>query len=814
MVTGDTGGSTGRNPIGTRARIALAEIGAAATRFLCVLPPLLLALLCLRMAELYAGLSPGTSLVGVAGTFADALLGDLLVWARHLPPLFLVSFPLFLIPSRRAAFWAIGVAWSALVAMQAALVQYFIVARVPLGADLFAYSLSDIHETVSSGLRLTPAVVLGLWFALLCLWGMLKLQVRGERYAPPIRVTVLVFVLALAALVFAPGQLAQAGAGNQYTYNLSVNKTAFFLDDSVAYLMRSRGTDAHPGLKGDGKLGSLVAGSRYLDPRYPFLRTEQTPDELGPHFGLHPQSPPNLVFVIVEGLGRSFSGPDARLGSFTPFLDQLADRSLYWENFLAAQGRTFGVLPSVFGSLPYGEQGFNALGERMPAHTTLLSVLKSQGYRLKAYSGTDLSFDDERTFLQRQGVDLLRDSHDFGQGYPRANDWGYADNELISFALAAEARDSRQPFISILKTITTHPPYTFPGQQRYRVRFEERLAQLGVTGAERSAYRADRDIYASILYVDDSLRRYFDAVQKLPWYHNTIFIVTGDHRLPEIPMGTWIERYHVPLIIFSPLLKAPARIKSVSSHFDITPSLLAFLSHGYGLRSPSTVTWIGSGLDLEPGFRNLHNFPMKQTKTNLVDFVSGPWLLSRDKLYALDDGLQEREAHDPAALADVRARFAAFRAANSQFAQSLALVPPDAAKQLMAYDEAQRRPSEAAPDTSAASGTALAVREVRSPERAKAGKLHIEVVFANAAPQPSETFVPLIVLQTVDGRELSESYGIPVTLAAGATMKLRLAVKSAGVAAGRYFLSVFPSDPETGKRTGSGRFRIPVVISG
>ena len=40
-------------------------------------------------------------------------------------------------------------------------------------------------------------------------------------------------------------------------------------------------------------------------------------------------------------------------------------------------------------------------------------------------------------------------------------------------------------------------------------------------------------------------------------YENTIFIITGDHSMPEL--GLWqiseIERYHVPLIIFSPLLK-------------------------------------------------------------------------------------------------------------------------------------------------------------------------------------------------------------------------------------------------------------------
>jgi uncharacterized sulfatase len=58
--------------------------------------------------------------------------------------------------------------------------------------------------------------------------------------------------------------------------------------------------------------------------------------------------------------------------AFTPFLDELSGKSLYWANFLATQGRTFGALPSILGSLPYAEKGFTNLGERMPNTLTLI----------------------------------------------------------------------------------------------------------------------------------------------------------------------------------------------------------------------------------------------------------------------------------------------------------------------------------------------------------------------------------------------------------------------------------------------------------
>jgi uncharacterized sulfatase len=223
------------------------------------------------------------------------------------------------------------------------------------------------------------------------------------------------------------------------------------------------------------------------------------------------------------------------------------------------------------------------------------------------------------------------------------------------------------------------------------------------------------------------------------------------------------------------------------------------------------VTWIGSGLDLEPQFRNLHEIPMKQTKTNLVDFIAGPWLLSRDRLYALGDGLHAEPAQDAPAQARVEAQFAAFLRVNDQFAHSRTLMPPEALVRLQTFDGRQRQNAQAPLPTTAA---ALAVREVRLLKAAHAGQLTVEVVFANAAASPSEPFVPLVVLQSADGRELSESYGAVLTLAAGQTRTLRIPVKSVGLARGHYFLSVLPSHPATGKPVGTGRYHLPIVIEG
>ncbi len=791
-------------------RATAEAIAAAAARFLRLLPALLLAWLFLRAAELFTALPPGSAPATVLRVAARALADDAYALARHLPLLFLYSLLPLLLRSPRAQRLCLGVAWSMLVALQAALIQYSTSARVPLGADLYAYTWRDVSQTVGAGLQPSAALLAGTLLALLSLWGTLARLLRREPdraaiAARPFWAAGLV-AAALPVMLFAPSGLPQWSGERVDAYSLRLNKTAYFLDDSMKFALRGSSLTPIAALEPSPTAHPSAA-------EYPFLHAEQTPDELGPHFRLHGNMPPNLVFIIVEGLGRAFSGPDASLGSFTPFLDQLAAQSLYWENFLAVQGRTFAALPSIFGSLPFGEEGFDAATGKLPEHVTLLGVLKTNGYRLNYYAGTNLDFDGERGFLQAQGIDTLVDATHFPPGYARSNDWGYADNELVSAALADELRNDVQPFVTVLQTNSTHSPYTFLGQQAWRDRFEQRLRQLGLAEDQRASYRAYRDIYSTVLYLDDALRRYFEAARRRTAYGNTIFIITGDHRLPELPMDEWIERYHVPLIIYSPMLIAPQRIKSMSSDFDLAPSLLALLAHGSGLKTPVHVTWIGSGLDLEPSFRNVHEFPLKQTKTNLVDYIAGTWMLSRGQLYSLNEGLHMDPVHDAAEQERVAARFAAFRAANDRFTRTRELAPRGSFSTLAGYSGRQSLPQ---PPSVVPAGPqqGIAVSEVSIPEHAPAGDLPLDVTFTNLAAQPGDAFVPLVVLLSRDGQELSETYGEPLTLGARQAATVRLQVKCAGVAAGRYFLNVLPSHPVTGRRMGTGRYHIAVVIDG
>lgn len=772
-------------------------------RFLSLTPALLAGVLVMRIWSLWIT-PPAQPQASSLGALAASLGEEVLVFGRSLPLLCLATMPLLLLRSARWRGIAVAILWSLWLVVQIALEQYFATTRVPLGADLFGYSWQEIVTTLAGGARVDATTIAGWLLPVVVLCTVLYRRVRlAPRWNARVAGGVL---LAGVALWLCPLPSTLGTGANEDARNLMRNKFAFFAGDSLRYW-----SDDLPMRVPSASASASTPEAATGDADYPFLHREQTPDVLGPHFAKASAQPPHLVFIIVEGLGRSFSGPDAPRGSFTPFLDELAGSSLYWSNFLATQGRTFGVLPSVFGSLPFAEKGFAALGERMPAHAGLFNMLASQGYATRFYAGTDLAFDNERAFLQKQGVQQIVERSNFGPGYrlnPHSS-WGYDDRELIARVLADGAVGGTQPTVTVIQTISMHTSYRFAGQDAWRRRVEQRLDELDVPEDKKAGYREFADIYSTILFTDDALRRYFDAAQQTPGYENTIFVITGDHRLPELPMDTKIERYHVPLIVFSPMLKQPQRIRAVSSHLDITPSLLAFLSYNYGLRRPAQVTWTGRGLDIATGFGHRGEIPLKHEKTTLTDFVAGTWFVSRDRLYRIEDNLLLVPTDDAAAHEQVKARFDRYRHANDQFAHTLKLAPQGDAPAMVAY-EVGARPAAAPP--AAPQRRSLHAHDVAAPEGADGTSVAVSARFTNGTERASGPFVPLLVLSDEQGEQVRESYAAAQQLSAGASGAVRFELKLDGIPSGRYFLAVVPSHPDSGKRVGEGVYRVPIKI--
>lgn len=765
---------------------------AKASRFLWALPAWLLASAMIRVGELLGAGPLDGHLALVAAGF------DVVDFLRWLPLLFLSAWP-FLRLSRP---WPLALVWSGLLLMQMGLSTYFLVARTPLGSDLFAYSIQELITTVRGAdisVRAGPIFLALLAWAVL--WLGLRMAWRTKNGTSKGTLLALIGISLAAWFIPLQGRVLQ---GLDLDAQLRAqNKTGFFLKSLVQMWQPSPTLSTVSAAVNDAA-EPTASSTKSTDPEYPFARIDRSPDVLSAHF-LPARRAPSLVFVVVEGLGRDFSGPNARLGSFTPFLDKLASQSLYFENFIAPQGRTFGVLPSLFGSLPFAERGFADLGEKMPAHDDLFSVLQANGYDARFYNGTNLDFDNERLYLTRQGVSKLRDLVHYQRSHTlpsNSTSWGFPDGDLVRFILADEAKEANAPAIVGLQTITMHTDYHFPGQENYRARVMQRLRELGIPESRWQAYRDNIDIFSAVLYTDDALRQLFEGFQALPGHADTVYILTGDHRLPELPMSDVMERHHVPLLINSPLLKAPASIRAVSSQFDLAPSLLAWLSHSYGLRTPVNAAWLGKGLDMNAEYQNLRDIPIKPVKGETPGMLSGDWYLLRGQLYRVSSQLAAEAASDVQEQARLQQKLDAFNAASQSMVSSGRLMPSGANGQLLAWDGAARDTGSTI-RVNANLPAQLMVRDVhRRGEK-------VQATFVNVGGRPSTLFAPLLVVTDATGRELTEASEKPLQLAAGETRVLQLNLPANMLGHDRY-LAVMPADPNSGKRVGDGVFHIPL----
>jgi hypothetical protein len=95
----------------------------------------------------------------------------------------------------------------------------------------------------------------------------------------------------------------------------------------------------------------------------------------------------------------------------------------------------------------------------------------------------------------------------------------------------------------------------------------------------------------------------------------------------------------VPLLIYSPLLKEDRQMKAVVSHYDITPTINAYLSNNYNYNTDEYCHWIGTSLDTSVNFSSKIKQAFMLNNRDVIDYINGEYFLCRNKLYRIDDDL-------------------------------------------------------------------------------------------------------------------------------------------------------------------------------
>jgi phosphoglycerol transferase MdoB-like AlkP superfamily enzyme len=121
----------------------------------------------------------------------------------------------------------------------------------------------------------------------------------------------------------------------------------------------------------------------------------------------------------------------------------------------------------------------------------------------------------------------------------------------------------QQPFCTALFSLSSHHPFKVP------VEFE------GVFP------KGPLPVEQCIGYTDNALRIFFEKAKKMPWYENTLFVITADHSsIPDHEeYKNNAQAFAVPIIFFAPGDTTLQGVdKRPAQQIDIFPSILSYLN--------------------------------------------------------------------------------------------------------------------------------------------------------------------------------------------------------------------------------------------
>ncbi len=306
-------------------------------------------------------------------------------------------------------------------------------------------------------------------------------------------------------------------------------------------------------MKTAGKKETLV------DPKF-YSETELN-QIFNPVFVSNPTENPikkNVVIFILE----SFGDENLHRG-FTPFVDSLATQSYYFKNGFANGKVSIDAVPSTLSSIPsLMNTPVISSGYSLNKVYGLPKIMKKQGYNTSFFHGAFNGSQNFDQYCKVAGFD-----HYFGKNEytgPEAFDgsWGIFDEEFMQF-FNKKLTSFKQPFFSTLFSISSHNPYKVP--DRYKGKF----------------IKGNRKIQESIGYTDYSLRQFFKAAAKEPWYNNTLFVIVADHTSSEPTekkYTTNVGKFRIPILFFDP---SNPNFKGVQEknfqQIDVLPSILDYL---------------------------------------------------------------------------------------------------------------------------------------------------------------------------------------------------------------------------------------------
>ena len=279
-----------------------------------------------------------------------------------------------------------------------------------------------------------------------------------------------------------------------------------------------------------------------------------------------PRTDYNVVIIVMEGMGGTMVGAMGNAPSQTPVLDDLCRNGLFFERMYGVAGRTSRAVVGILCGHP--DLSGRSLMKRSRAQgnfLTLPGLFRDRGYRTVFIYGGNPDFDNMKGFFSAGGIERFVAQDQMRAAGLKGN-WGFHDEVVMRKAHETFLGMRDQKFFGVILTLSYHEPFDVPAG---------RVDLLPSDNIPNKMINACR-------YADWSLGEFFRLAQSAPYFKNTIFVLVPDNAHGRHSgYSLDVAGYRIPCLIYAPGIIPPGRIKTVASHTDIAPTILALLGGKY-----------------------------------------------------------------------------------------------------------------------------------------------------------------------------------------------------------------------------------------
>ncbi len=290
----------------------------------------------------------------------------------------------------------------------------------------------------------------------------------------------------------------------------------------------------------------------------------------------------NLILILCESLSTIVIDEE-----LTPTLYMMKTQGINFDNHYAPvyQSATadseFISLTSQIPSIDNGPLAYDFYENTFPS--ALPQLFREIGYSANSFHSFKKEFYNRETLHYTYGFTYLYDWVDLNlekrPEFVEAYNWIH-DRELFTKALEATNENATEPFFDFFISVSGHVPYV---RERYELEYDlwQTIVLHGEAGEE---YSTEALCYlAAQKTLDSGLEILIEDLTKTGQLENTVIAVYGDHYPYGLTKSATkelftdlkndYEIYKVPFIIWTPSLENSTTIETVTSTYDIMPTL-------------------------------------------------------------------------------------------------------------------------------------------------------------------------------------------------------------------------------------------------